>query len=299
MLYLFLLTAWLLIACSQDTSAPTRPSIEPPKPSAKTTANNDNPEYPDWFKDLLGALEDSSTSSISTPDTSFTIELVYPSDLPDSLIHSVHKAKERLEAVITADLPDIEHIDDLLIHVTVVDSIEGGFVGWGEPTAIRPISGLPYEGEIHITASFIDNALLDKLVLHELVHVMGFGTVSAWKTYRKFNFWHGWYYTGRQALDVLEQLNPSFGSLRGFLLSSDGGHWRRTGLGDELMIDGWWYPYRAPLTAITLASLEDIGYQIDYTQAETYESVWGAPKPTKEETPLFLCKHSQNTHPYK
>lgn len=296
MLYLFLLTPWLLVACSKDTSAPTGPSIEPSKPSAKTTANADDSENPDWFQDILDAFTDSSTntSTPDTPDTSFTIELVYPSDLPDSLIHSAHKAKERLETVITASLPNVGDIDDLLVHITVVDSIEGGFVGWGEPTAIRPISGLPYEGEIHIAASFIDNPLLDKLVLHELVHVMGFGTISTWKAYRKFNFWHGWYYTGRQALDVLEQLNPSFGSLRGFLLSSDGGHWRRTGLGDELMIDGWWYPYRAPLTAITLASLEDIGYQIDYTQAETYESVWGAPKPT--DTPLLLCKHSQNSY---
>lgn len=65
---------------------------------------------------------------------------------------------------------------------------------------------------------------------------------------------------------------------------SDGGHWRFT-LGDELMAKGWTYPYRRPLSEITIGALSDLGYRVSFWGAEHYATPTAASKAQPEHDP--------------
>ncbi len=250
---------------------------------------------PAWYIDIIEALTDSSdtTDTVAT-DESFDIELVYSSDLPDRLIHSAHKAKERLETIITDDLPNVGDIDDVRIHVSVSDTL-GQYIGWGETWAARNNSrGLPYEGQIIIAEEVFDkNHALDKnqdmfdaLVLHEIVHVLGFGTIPAFKKHCKLALFISWYYEGPSVVKILQTMNPD----RSVIFLKGTNHWSWL-TGDELMISGWEYPYKAPLSKLTIAALDDIGYQVDYDQSDPYDSFLGAmAKPQASEDHSEWCR---------
>ena len=57
------------------------------------------------------------------------------------------------------------------------------------------------------------------------------------------------------------------------------GHWRTSVFGDELMISGWMPPYQAPLSDVTLSSMRDIGYEVNWNAADRYRVPRPAAKP--------------------
>ena len=54
--------------------------------------------------------------------------------------------------------------------------------------------------------------------------------------------------------------------------------------GDELMTLGWTWPYHAPLSRITVASLADLGYEVNLDAADAYRvPSTAAAKPVADE----------------
>ena len=95
------------------------------------------------------------------------------------------------------------------------------------------------------------------------------------------------YFAGFQARRAFDQLGGR--SYRGRKVpvqqGGDDVHWRTSVFGGELMTLGWTWPYHAPLSRITVASLADIGYEVNLDAADEY---WvpstSAAKPVADET---------------
>ena len=210
----------------------------------------------------------------------FDIELVFDDSFTGSQKRVLQYIARRWMAVIAEDVPDYElaegwsgtcgdelfeipageKIDDLRILVT---SFDRGVAGWGGPSLLREESHLPVLGCMAFSQHGI-NLLVTGL--HEIGHVLGFGTI--WEdlgfvqdldgdthfngplAIAAFDDAGGWDYTGKKV--------P--------VKTGDGGHWRVPVLGHELMGPGG----GGSLSAITVQSFADLGYGVDVTQADPY-----------------------------
>jgi hypothetical protein len=197
---------------------------------------------------------------------------------------AVRRAIGRWQDVIRADLTDIllsapasacfsgqpplqEVVDDILILVEFVN-IDGTGKTLGEagPCYVRSYNSLPMVGHLNLDVADLQQmetlGMLDDLVLHEIGHVLGFGTVwsdrnllaGAGTTDPGFN--------GGEALGVYRGL----GGLDPYVpVENTGGagtrdaHWRESVFGSELMT-GWLSQAPNPLSGLTIASLLDMGY---------------------------------------
>jgi hypothetical protein len=208
--------------------------------------------------------------------SAFSIELVYsgnPAYLP-----AFQQAASRWSSVITGDLPDYMGIDDLRINVSV-DYIDGpgGTSAAASPDAFRPGGSLPYLGSVYFDSadinSFLSAGTLDDLALHEMGHVLGFigplfsqrGLVDPSNPY---------HYTGANALARYRELTSSNASFipleQGGGSGTAGSHWSESIFGTELMT-GYASPSQAqPLSAMTIGALQDLGYSVNYSQADAY-----------------------------
>jgi hypothetical protein len=198
------------------------------------------------------------------------------------------QAANRWSQIITADLPDIflpgiGLVDDVLIDVSIefLDGV-GGVLGQAGPfvDSSRPQSGLPSLGVMEFDSADLPQleaqGTLDEIILHEMAHVLGFGTL--WGR-NGFDLLVGLFFprfTGEQAAAAYRDL---FGL--GFFLGQTvpvealGGpgtsrlHWRETVFTDELMT-GFFNPGSARISTATIASLADLGYAVDLSQADPF-----------------------------
>jgi hypothetical protein len=201
----------------------------------------------------------------------FNIELNYSGD---TSYQSIFQAAASIwESVIIGDIPDVGLIDDVLIYVSVlpIDGLYGilGQAGW---TKIRSSEQgwLPYEGIIQFDVA--DMAWMDPdeildVAVHEIAHVLGFGTLWATK-----GLVSGAAYIGAKAVAAYKNLG---GSEDFIPLETDGGdgtaysHWDEDIFGREIMT-GYLNSGENYLSAITIGAMEDLGYVVDYSVAEPY-----------------------------
>lgn len=207
---------------------------------------------------------------------------------------SVEAAIARWRSVIVADLPNIpltakagecfegqpalnEVVDDLLIYVQFVD-IDGPRQVLGEagPCYVRAESSLPLLGYLKLDVADLQlmetAGTLDDVVLHEIGHILGIGTL--WGHVGLLNGAGGEdpTFTGEKALAAYRALG---GVAMGVPVENTGGegtrdgHWRETDFGNELMT-----PFISgipnPLSALTVASLRDLGYGASTSGASAY-----------------------------
>lgn len=193
-------------------------------------------------------------------------------------------AAARWSEVILGDLPDItvdgERVDDVLIEAKGA-SIDGvnGILGQAGPTRLRSGSLLPATGvmefDIGDLARLEANGGLLNVIVHEMGHVLGIGTL-----WRQKNLLTGAgspnpTFTGINAM-------REFGALMGTsaltpvpVANTGGagtrdGHWRESVFGNELM-SGFLNPGNNPLSRLTIASLQDLGYAVNYDAADPYD----------------------------
>jgi hypothetical protein len=188
---------------------------------------------------------------------------------------------------------------DVLILVKG-DSIDGpgGILGMAGPCYVRS-TGQTIAGDVVFdtadVASMTSRGVLDLVMMHEMGHVLGFGTLwnyavsclvlpssppgTILDTYfgcpraqAAFDSIGGGSYTGGHKVPVE---NCGTGSLSPCGGGTVNGHWRYAAFGNELMI-GWARP-NAPLSLVTVASLEDLGYAVNYAAADPYPGVFTAP----------------------
>jgi hypothetical protein len=218
------------------------------------------------------------------PPDGFNITLRFGAGLTASQQFVFQQAANRWGQIIIGDLPDAVYqgiaVDDVLIDASAI-SIDGVFGVLGQATydVIRTVGvGLPIHGFMQFDtadiASLESSGQLYSVVLHEMAHVLGFGTL--WQTNRLLVGAGGNdpRYIGAQAL---AQYNAIFGTnVAGIPVENTGGpgtadsHWRETVFGPELMT-GFLDPgVPNPLSKVTVGAMADLGYTVNMLAAEPY-----------------------------
>jgi hypothetical protein len=193
------------------------------------------------------------------------------------------QAADRWAQIIVGDLPDVTYngvaVDDLLIDASamVIDG-QGGILGSAGPDRFRSGSNLPYHGSMAFDSA--DLAMLEStnqlfsVVLHEMGHVLGLGTIWATKGLLTGAGTSDPEFTGAHATAEYNALFHT--SVNSVPVENTGGsgtadaHWRESVFGNELMT-GWLNSGIAnPLSRITVASMADLGYQVNMNVADSY-----------------------------
>ena len=207
----------------------------------------------------------------------FNIEIVFlGNNWTEDLREEFVKAAEYLSSVITGDLEDVtqRNIDDVRIRAELSDiDGEGGILGQAGPLAIRS-GGLTTLGTMEFdvadAAALDAEDLFDDTALHEMMHVLGFGTLWGPQnqdltegTVGRDNI----RYVGENGVAAYEALFPEIADdfPDGVPIETDGGpgtaggHWDDGRFGNELMTGFISDPnYISPMT---IAVFEDLGYE--------------------------------------
>ena len=216
-----------------------------------------------------GQAFDSYTTNVAGSD--FNVELDFSGSWTLALQTPVIQAARYISSIIIGDVADVGSIDD--IHVDIgLAYIDGdqGTIGRGGPTAERATSDLPYRGFFTFDSADIDwmsdNNLLDDVAFHEILHVLGFGTL--WDDFNFINITQtgeGLEYVGEVATYYYNQEFPQSGGLAtGIPLESHGGsgtarsHWNEEDFEGEIMTG--YVNSNNYLSNISIAALEDLGY---------------------------------------
>ena len=235
--------------------------------------------------------------------TNFDIDVVwiYPASGPQN--QALRRTVARWQQVISADIPNIQfrgqdhecfgrslriyaEVDDLVVFAVAAD-IDGelGVVARAGPCLFRTGSYLPAFGEIEFDASDV-NRLSDenlfKVALHEMGHVLGFGIL--WSHFGLLqnpslpdNAGVDTHFTGPLAVAAFDETpnNRYAGGARVPVENqaqpgSSDSHWRNSVFETELMNPYLYMNQSAPLSAVTIQSLADLGFQVDVSQADSY-----------------------------
>ena len=265
----------------------------------------------------------------------FNIELVFVSDFTDARKDVMQQAARRWETIIAKGLllvdfsiNEFDFLDDyggvrlsvndivddlrIFVHKTELD----GPAGRGGPAYVRSgnPTGLPAVGQIWIAPWILawlteeprplyqEERLLQDLMLHEIAHVLGYGTL--WGNLGLVHELLGdAYFSGELAIEAFNAAGGEEYSGNKVPLDSanlfeavcgEGGHWNSfvfRGLdrqfGAEIMEPNMEQEHA--LSAITIQSLADLGYVVDVSKADPYRlpaSVSTARPPTASAKPV-------------
>jgi leishmanolysin len=236
------------------------------------------------------AVADEEIAKLVADTTSpFTIEVRFSGGLTQRQKDAFKTAADRWTRVIVGDLPTVlvdgELIDDVLILADGAD-IDGpsGILGQAGPTRLRPPNAgkaafLPVKGRMSFDKADLRQMEKDKtlndVITHEMGHVLGIGTVWAHKKLLKSAGTTNPTFAGKGAMAEYRTLRGGGGASVRVPLENTGGpgtadsHWRETVFRNELM-SGFISAAGNPLSRMTVASLQDLGYIVDFNAAEDY-----------------------------
>jgi hypothetical protein len=240
----------------------------------------------------------------------FDIELCYLTPVSASVESAFENAAARWGQLITGDLPERTTtlgtgscgsgspevsgtIDDLLIFVTV-EAVDGqfGILGSAGPCQVRfgGSTAFPFAGRMRFDEADMDrleaDGQLEEVILHEMGHVLGIGTLWDFGPYDFLkNPVQGTpdpgadtHFDGPQAIAAFDAAGGAGRTVDSKVPVENAqggggtldGHWRESTMDDELMtgfLDGG---RPNPLSAITVASLADLGYVVNTGAADPY-----------------------------
>lgn len=160
-------------------------------------------------------------------------------------------------------------IDDVYItaELKAIDG-SGGVLGQAGPTAIWSATDLTAAGQMQFDTAdarnFFNLGLWDEIVTHEMMHVLGFG--SLWN-YNSHSLVLDYQYTGANALVAYQAV---YSGATYIPVESTGGagtagaHWDEQLLSNELMT-GYLDPSNNYLSKFSVMSLADLGYTVNYS----------------------------------
>jgi hypothetical protein len=282
------------------------------------TSGNDGLVQSAW---TLGAQEGTQTATafVLDPDlgtvtfvavtgnvaSDYSVDIRYLAPLSPALERMTEEAAARWATLVTGNLSPVqitappgacgfgepalnEVVDDVLIYVRI-QPIDGpgnvlGGAGW---CAIRLADNLPALGVILLDSDDLERlpaAQSEAVILHEIAHVLGFGTL--WGP-QFFDLRRNpslpdspgadTHFTGPAAIAAFDALGGErYNAAKVPVENTLGGqgtrdsHWRASVMNDELMT-GFINAESNPLSAITVESLRDLGYQVDPGAADLYE----------------------------
>jgi Leishmanolysin len=250
--------------------------------------------------DSTGALiSQSSAINVVVPGL-FSVVLRYSARFPDKFKPAFQAAVTRWQSMITADLPDdartfnpsncgvtgqvvVNGVDDLVIWVDTIpfDANNPNLLGRAGPCSSRPISRLTSVGVMEFVDTQMDGLLkanqLTDTVMHEMGHILGLGT--HWQLLNLTANTLGGnlcgsdpQYVGANAIREYRALGGT-GNIKLENLYGPGtceGHWKESVFGTELMTGFLNGNVANPLSRMTLASMQDLGYNIDLSKADPY-----------------------------
>jgi hypothetical protein len=256
----------------------------------------------------ITAKAGAATALAEVQVVSFDIVVRFLSSSTPSQRQAFADAQSRWESLVTGDREDLqltapaqtcgsnspsinETVDDLLILVTL-DSIDGpgNVLGSAGPCYIRDSDNLSVLGAMTFDtvdlADIEDAGLLEPLILHEMGHVLGFG--SLWPTQGLLadpslppdpsqppNPGADPHFTGLQAIAAFNDVGGGGYSGAKVPVEDTGGegtadgHWRESVFVNELMT-GFVDPGQNPLSVVTGASVGDQGYTVNLAGADPY-----------------------------
>lgn len=218
-----------------------------------------------------------------TETSPFTIDVRFLGGLSPMQRAAFANASQRWSEIIRGDLPPVllegVVIDDVLIEAqgVFIDG-PGGVLGQAGPTHIRPASRLPIKGIMSFDTADLDrmeaDGSLTDVILHEMAHVLGFGTLwelmglivgagtvnpifmgaNAMREYAAL--------TGRPDPTPVPVANTGSVGTRD-------GHWRESVFGDELLT-GFLSGAVRPISRMSIAAFEDMGYEMNYEAADVF-----------------------------
>ena len=228
-----------------------------------------------------------SNATAAAIQSAYNIEVRFLGGLTTKQKIAFKKAADRWSKVIVGDLQSVmidgDVIDDLLIVAqgVPIDGV-GKVLGQAGPTHLRPASAgasafLPAKGLMSFDTADLakmqaDGTLLD-VITHEMGHVIGVGSIWKLKGLLVGGFGTNPIFKGvnaRKEFGVLKGTGPVDVPVEntGEIGTRDS-HWRETVFRNELM-SGFIAAANNPLSRMTVASLEDMGYTVDLNAAEPY-----------------------------
>ena len=228
-------------------------------------------------------VQTSPGASGATPTSGFRIEVNFPdSTLTAGQRAAFTTAANRWAQVITGDLPDVTDrgavIDDIRIEATAprIDGA-GSVLGQAGPTAFRTGSLLPFRGFMEFDSADLVNlergGQLTDVILHEMGHVLGIGTLWGDKGLLSGAGGGDPKFTGANAVNQYNSIFDRTGAWVPVENTGGGGtrdsHWRESVLRNELMT-GFLNSGRNLLSRITVGSLADLGYAVNYGAADAF-----------------------------
>ena len=260
-----------------------------------------------------------SATVTATVTTSFNVDLrFFGGAISPAATAAFTNAAARIMGAVIGDVPDIaasatginiqqfcglaglptaftEPIDDLLIFASVVPiDGAGGILGRAGPCAIRtgagPGNNQSVFGVMQFDAvdvdSMVSHGILQDVIQHEMLHVVGIGTL--WNTYgvladagtTSVRF------TGTLGVGACIQIGAASACPSSVPVENSGGagtrdsHWRESVFANELMTGFVCDPTRIPpqctqpvpnpFSLISVQSLADVGYQVNPADADPY-----------------------------
>lgn len=217
----------------------------------------------------------------------YTIEVQFLGGLTTKQKAAFRLAADRWTHAIIGDLPDVtvggERINNLRITAqgTDIDGV-GNVLGQAGPNRLRPANAgaaafLPATGDMQFDTADLANmeadGTLNDVITHEMGHVIGIGTVWTQKRVLKGGHTSNPTFQGTNAM-------REYGTLRGAAalpvpVENTGGagtadsHWRDSVFGAELMT-GFVNVGGNPMSRVTIASLQDLGYEVNMAVAQPY-----------------------------
>lgn len=229
-----------------------------------------------------------AAAAAAAPKAGYGITIRFLGGLTETQKGAFKAAANRWSRVITGDLPTVvvgnERIDDLLIFAQGQDiDGPGRVLGQAGPTRLRPPgigvgALLPAVGEMTFDSADLedmeDRGTLNDVIAHEMGHVIGIGTIWSRLGLLKGAGTANPRFTGENARREFGALKGDGGSPAVPVENTGGqgtrdGHWRDTVFVNELMT-GFVADPGNPLSRMTVASLQDMGYAVDLSKAEPY-----------------------------
>jgi hypothetical protein len=175
----------------------------------------------------------------------------------------------------------------------------GAILGQAGPVDLRPGSFLPATGVMSFDtadlAQMESDGSLVNVIVHEMAHVLGFGTIFDRLGLITGAGGNDPQFTGAGAIREYATLLGSGARPRSVPLANVGGpgtrdgHWREDVFANELMT-GILDAGPNPVSRLTIGAFEDLGYSVDYARADAYRL------PTARELQAWLSTRELHGH---
>ncbi len=249
----------------------------------------------------------SESIDIVVESPGFTPRIHYADDFTESQKTTIQDALGPWAEAITGDLVpsfpsftqandcDLERegIDDLAVAVTKGDlDGPGGALAQAGPCLVRVDEDDNFitsiSGVVTIDEADLNNSQLERIVTHEIGHVLGIGIeqLKGWGSNVSDLNTRDPFHAGPNTSEAFDQMGGEAYLSEGVPVANEGGfgtrggHWREANFDTELMTGFINSGTFNPLSRVSLASVADVGYEVDLSTADSYslpmpqEAIW-------------------------